>query len=75
MYKEGVLKFKIGDLVTYRPVPHTPGPTLAWRGVVVRGFRPASGDFSYGIRVQWFNGAGVSWAYATDLVKLEVESA
>ena len=73
MCKEGVLKFKTGDLVTYRPVLHTPGPTLVWRGVVVKGFRPASGDFSYGIRVQWFNGA-TTWAYATDLVKLEVES-
>ena len=64
-------KFKIGDLVTYRPVPHTPGPALVWRGVVVRGFRPASGDFSYGIRVQWFNGS-TSWAYVTDLANLHL---
>ena len=79
MCKEGVLKFKKGDLVVW-PLPSVAGGP-EWRGIVVKAdevierphLRQSKTQF---VLVRWFVGhVGLGEHEANNLIKLEVESA
>ena len=78
MCKEGVLKFKKGDLVGWPLGRGIPGTT--WRGIVVEveeverpHLRQPKTQL---VLVRWFRGhIGLGGAPVGDLIKLEVESA
>ena len=79
MCKEGVLKFKTGDLVEWPLERGIPGTT--WRGIVVKAdeviecphLRPSKTQF---VLVRWFVGhIGLGEHEANNLTKLEAESA
>ena len=78
MCKEGVLKFKPGDLVEW-PLERLPYPATTWRGIVVEveeverpHLRPPKTQL---VLVRWFRGhIGLGGGPADELIKLEVES-
>ena len=78
MCKEGVLKFKTGDLVEW-PLGQHIRPGTTWRGIVVEveeverpHLRPSKTQL---ILVRWFCGyIGLGGGPVGELIKLEVES-